>query len=127
MTPMPQQGASPVPPQVPQGPQGAPMAQPTPNEGKRQMGMVKVEGAMQMLEQALADLGSNTPEGSSVLRAMGTLSKHFNRSKSEGLVPAQIMELAKAQAPSPLAAMLGRGAPPQPQPPAAGAAPAPGM
>lgn len=95
------------------------MAQPSPDAGNRQMGMVNVETAMQMLEQALPDLGSNTPEGAAVLKALGALSAKFNRAEAQGLVPAQIMELNKAQQPSPLAGMLA-GAPPQ-------GAPAPAM
>jgi hypothetical protein len=120
--PMPMPQGAPVPPQLPPGPQGSPMTQPSPNEGKRQMGMVKVEGAMQMLEQAIPDLGSNTPEGAAVTRALSALSSKFNRAKSEGLVPAQILELAKAQQPSPIAGMLGGAGGPQPA-----GAPAPGM
>src|SRR5262245_58828366 len=96
----------PVPPEVPPGPQGAPMAQPTPNDGERQMAMVQVETAMQMLEQALAGLGSGTPEGSAALKALSTLSKVVNRQEAEGLVPAQIAEMARAQQQTPLSQML---------------------
>lgn len=97
------------------------MAQATPNDGSRQMGFVQVETAMQMLEQALPDLGSNTPEGAAVIKALSVLSSKFNRGPAQQLVPAQITELQKAQQPSPLAGMLaGAGAPP-------GAAPAPAM
>lgn len=99
------------------------MAQPTPNDGAKQMGSVNVEGAMQMLEQALPSLGSNTPEGAAVLDALSKLSKHFNRGKSKELVPAQLMELARAQKQSPMAGMMGgMGAPA-----AGGAAPSPAM
>ena len=73
----------------PPGPQGAPMAQPMPNDGARQMGMVQVETAMQLLEQALPTLGSNTPEGAAVLKAMSVLSKPFNRQQAQPLVPAR--------------------------------------
>lgn len=109
------------PPMPPAGPQGAPMAQPTPNEGARQMAAVQVEAAMQMLEQALPALGSNTEEGAAVLRAMGTLSKSFQRSRSKDLVPAQIAEMARAQKQSPIADLMAGGAP------QGGGAPAPQM
>ena len=101
-----------------QGPAAAPMAHPTPNEGGKQMGAVTVESAMQMLEQALPSVGSNTPEGGAILDALSKLSKHFNRQKSKDLVPAQLMELARAQKSSPLAGMIqgggmgGQGTPP---------------
>lgn len=112
---------SPMPTPPPQGPAAAPMAQPTPNDGAKQMGSVNVESAMQMLEQALPHVGSNTPEGSAILAALSTLSKHFNRQKSKDLVPAQLMELARAQKSSPLAGMIGGGMgggnPPPGQPP----------
>lgn len=107
------------------------MAQPTPNDGARQMGMVQVETAMQMLEKALPTLGSNTPEGQACLSALKTLSGKFQRQKSQELVPAQIAEMARAQQASPIAQMMqgggaGGGAPqgaatqqPQPMPMAA--------
>lgn len=90
------------------------MSQPTPNEGARQMGMVNVESAMQMLEQAIAELGSNTEEGKAVLEALTKLSKHFNRPQAAELIPAQVLELARKQRQSPLAAMMDQPA----QPPA---------
>lgn len=97
------------------------MAQPTPNDGAKQMAAVNVEGAMQMLEQALPGLGSNSEEGACVLKALSHLSKYFNRQKNAELVPAQLMELARAQKQSPMAGMMGGGggapgaAPPMPQ------------
>src|SRR5688572_515091 len=97
-----------MPPQTPQGPVGSPMAQPSPNDGERRMGMVQVETAMQMLEKALPTLGSNTPEGKAALGALNTLSKIFQRQPNQDLVPAQIAELARAQQQSPIAQMMGQ-------------------
>lgn len=114
----PPQGA-PMPEAPPPGPQGAPMAQPMPNDGARQMGMVQVETAMQMLEQALPTLGSNTPEGAAVLKAMSVLSKPFNRQQAQPLVPMQIAEMARSQQQSPIGQLMA-GAPsgaPAGQPP----------
>lgn len=110
------QGA-PVPEAPPPGPQGAPMAQPMPNDGARQMGMVQVETAMQLLEQALPTLGSNTPEGAAVLKAMSTLSKPFNRQQAQPLVPAQIAEMNRTQQQSPIGQMMAGGGAPAGQPP----------
>lgn len=95
------------------------MAQPSENDGAKQMGMVQVETAMQLLEQALAQIGSTSPEGASVLKAMSALSKHFNRSKSKDLVPAQIAEMARSQQQSPIGQMIGGGGAPQGAPAAA--------
>src|SRR5512146_2439654 len=115
---MPGAGPAPaMPPQVPKGPAGSPMAQPSPSAGNKQMGMVNVESAMQLLEQALPSLGSNTPEGAAVIRAISALSKNFMRQKAEPLIPAQIMELARAQGgPAPNLGG-GGGAPPGAAPP----------
>lgn len=109
-----------MPPQPPAGPAGAPMSQPTPNDGARQMGMVQVETAMQMLEKALPVLGSNTPEGKAALQALHGLSRAFQRQPSQDLVPAQIAEMARAQQQSPISQLMAQGQG-QPQ----GAAPAP--
>ncbi len=116
---MPLQAAAPTPPAPPPGPSGSPMAQPSANDGAKQMGAVNVESAMQMLEQALPALSSNSEEGKAVLEALSKLSKHFNRQKSKDLVPAQLMELARAQKQSPMAGMIAdsgaQGAAPIPQ------------
>lgn len=114
MAVMPQTAAgAPNPTPPPPGPAGAPMAQPTPNDGSRQMGMVQVETAMQMLEKALPVLGSNTPEGKACLSALNTLSQKFQRQQAAGLVPAQIAELARAQQQSPVGQMMNQGGAPE--------------
>lgn len=87
------------------------MMQPTPNDGARMQAMVEVETAMQMLEQALPKLGSNTPEGEACLKALGFLSRVYKRQQSQELVPAQIAELARAQQQTPLQQMMGGAAP----------------
>ena len=113
-------GVNPSP--APSGPTGAPMSQPSPNDGARQIGMVQVETGMQMLERALPALGMNTPEHAAVLKALSALSSAFQRQKSEALVPAQIAEMAKAQQGSPVQQMIpgggaGQQPPQQPQQP----------
>lgn len=104
------------------------MAQPSQNAGSRQMGIVQVETAMQMLERALPVLGSNTPEGKAALKALSGLSSHFNRQEAKDLVPAQIAEMARAQRASPQAQALAGGGAPQggPPPVAPPGAPPPG-
>ena len=98
------------------------MSQPSANDGARQMGMVQVETGMQMLERALPQLGMNTPEHAAVLKALAALSKAFNRSQNETLVPAQIAEMARAQKAAPMQSMIPAGGGmqhPQPQNPPA--------
>lgn len=119
---IPQEAQAPMPPAPPPGPQGSPMAQPTPNDGERQMGMVQAETAMQMLEQAIPLLRSNTPEGSAAVDALKLLSKALGaRQQSQQLVPAQIAEMARAQQQTPIAQLMagGQGGAPAPQPVAA--------
>lgn len=98
-----------MPPAPPPGPNGSPMAQPSPNDGARQMGMVQVETAMQMLERALPVLGSNTPEGKAALQALSGLSRIFQRQQAQPLVPAQIAEMARAQQQSPMSQLMAQG------------------
>jgi hypothetical protein len=84
------------------------MAQPTPNEGAKQKGLASVQAAADTLSMALADLGSMTPEGQAVVSALKALSK-FTSATSNELVPAQLMELFRAQQPSPMTQMMGGG------------------
>lgn len=102
------------------------MAQPTPNDGARQMAMVQVETAMQMLMKALPNLGANTAEGKAAISALNTLSSKFQRQQSSDLVPAQIAEMARSQRASPLAQMMAQQqAAPQGGAPAPAPAPSP--
>lgn len=98
------------------------MAQPSANEGSMQMGRVNVEAGMEMLEQAIPTLGSDTPEGHAVIKALSILAKVFQRQEAQGLVPAQIQELARAQQQSPLMGIMGGQQAPQGAP---GGAPQP--
>ena len=121
---MPQAQGAPVPTPPPAGPMGSSMAQPTPNDGSRQMAMVQVETAQQMLEQAMPALGADSDEYKAVERAMKALAKNFKRSQASGLVPAQIAEMARAQQQSPLTQFMGGAGgaqPPQPAQPQPGA------
>src|SRR5512135_354746 len=88
-------------PSVPPGPQAAPMAQPSANRGNAMMGKAQVESAMQILEQALAQLGTSSPEGSAVIKALSALARSFSRPEGKELVPSQIMHMAQAARPSP--------------------------
>ena len=61
-----------------------------------QMGKVRVTSALQLMTAALQDLGSTSPEGQAVLKAMSTLSKLFGKPKDSELVPAQLSEMVRA-------------------------------
>ena len=116
-----------IPPEAaPTGPQGSPMTQPTPNAGANQMAAVQVESAMSVLMQALGATGPTTKEGKIIIQALGVLSKAFNDPKTEDLVPAQMMEMMRAQAPSGLAQAMQQ-APPGGPPAGGGAPPGPPM
>ncbi len=74
---------------------GAPMSTPEPARGDKQSAMVNVSIAMDLLEQALPALGSESEEGRVVLTCLANLSKKFGaqRPKAQELVPAELMQL----------------------------------
>jgi len=93
-------GATPVPaaptdgaPVSPAG--GAPMSTPQPAQGEKANAMVNVSLAMDLLEQTLHALGSESEEGQTILTCLSSLSKKFGhtRAKSQELVPAELMQL----------------------------------
>ena len=74
---------------------GAPMSTPQPPQGEKQSAMVNVSLAMDLLEQTLPALGSESEEGRTVLTCLAGLSKKFGhtRAKSQGLQPAELQQL----------------------------------
>jgi hypothetical protein len=98
-------GKSAAPPQMPAGappqgasPGGAPMSTPQPAAGEKQNAMVNVTLAMDLLEQTLPSLGSESEEGQAVLSVLSKLSAKFGhtRAKSQELVPAELMQLMQS-------------------------------
>ena len=87
--------AAPSPGGMGAAPGGAPMSTPQPAAGDRQNAMVNVTLAMDLLEQTLPQLGSESEEGAAVLDVLAKLSKKFgaSRQKSQELVPAELMQL----------------------------------
>ena len=71
------------------------MSTPQPGAGEKQSAMVNVSIAMDLLEQTLPALGSESEEGQAVLNVLGALSKKFGhtKAKSQELVPAELMQL----------------------------------
>lgn len=117
------------------GPVSAPMSTPEPKAGEKQNALINVSLAMDLLEQTLPPLGSETEEGQTVLGVLKTLSSKFGatRSKSKELVPAELMQLmqnlpqAGGASPEQKAMQGGGAAMPHPQMPGAAPAGAPGM
>ena len=87
------------------------MGAPNPKNGERQLAAVHVRIALKMMERALPVLGSNSQEGKALLEAMTKLSKMFGQSETKSLVPAEILQMQRAE-PS-----LQGSAPQQPQQP----------
>lgn len=128
-------GASPAAPSAaptPNSPAGAPMAAPEAKMGNREGALVNLGMAIDIIEQALPALGSESPEGKSALAAISALGKILGPRKAAAneLQPAQIQQLIGALpqgagAPPEMKAMGGGGGP-QPAPaPAPGATPTP--
>jgi hypothetical protein len=71
------------------------MSTPQPAQGEKQSAMVNVSLAMDLLEQTLHALGSESEEGQTILTCLSGLSKKFGhtRAKSQELVPAELMQL----------------------------------
>ena len=113
-------------------PMSAPMSTPEPKMGNREAAMINVSMALDLLEQSLPALGSETPEGKSILQAIRTMTGLLGpkKEKTAELQPAEILQLLQtlpqAGGASPEAkAMAGApaipGMSPNPPPPVPGA------
>lgn len=102
-------------------PMAAGMTMPQSQAGKQTLGHVQVQIAMQVLEQALPMLGSNSKEGAAVIRSLDSLAKTFGNKDNGDLVPAQLVSMMQnmpqmgggAPMMRQLLAQMQRGAPPQ--------------
>ncbi len=83
---------------MPQGPKpgGAPMAKPQQKEGRKEAARVNIHIAMNMLEQALPEFGSESEEGKSVIKILGMLANKFGKQDASDLVPAEILQMNRA-------------------------------
>lgn len=139
-----QQGGQPtgaaMPPEPPAGPIASPMSTPEPKMGTKEGALVNLSMALDLIEQAIPSLGSESPEGQKAMLAMKAISGLLGprKPKTNELQPAEIMQLLgslpQAGNVTPeVAAVLGP-RPGQPQtpaippspPPGAGAPPPPG-
>lgn len=76
-------------------PSGSPATQPTDKAGAKQMGAVKVQTALLLLQGALAHFDLRSEEGQAVLDVLKKLSLKFGQPGAQELVPAEIMQLAR--------------------------------
>lgn len=82
--------------QIP-APSGTPSQEQVPAAGEMEIAKSRVSIAMALLEQQLPVLGSDTEEGSTLLKALSLLSKQFSGKKSADLAPAELMQTMSAQ------------------------------
>ena len=76
-------------------PMASPMSTPEPKMGNREAAMINLAMAMDLLEQSLPALGSETPEGQKVLGAIRTMTSVIGpkKAKTNELQPAEIMQM----------------------------------
>jgi hypothetical protein len=99
------------------------MSTPQPNEGEKQAAKVKVQQAMDLLEQTLPEFGSESEEGAAVLQVLSSLGKKFGgaeRARSKELMPAEIMNLVASLPRGPGGVHPGGAGGGMPQPPGGG-------
>lgn len=79
-------------------PMGSPMATPEPKMGTREAAMVNVSIALDLLEQALPVLGSESPEGGKVMGALRTLTGLVQpqRGQTNELKTAEILQMLQS-------------------------------
>ena len=76
-------------------PAAAPFSTPQEKRGQRATAMANVHIALTLLEQAIPDLGSESPEGQMVIKAVQGLTKLAADRDTSDLVPAEIMQMVK--------------------------------
>lgn len=131
--PPPGAGPAMTPPPMP-----SPMSTPEPKAGQREAAMINVSMALDLIEQSLPAIGSETPEGQSLMSALSKLSSVLGpkKQKTNELQSAEILQLLQnlpqAGGGTPVSRAIAGGPPNlglmSPQPPAAapGGAPAGG-
>ena len=76
-------------------PMPSPMSTPEPKMGNREAAMINISMAMDLLEQSLPAIGSETPEGKSVLQAIRTMTTILGPKKAKAgeLQPNEILQM----------------------------------
>lgn len=76
-------------------PAAAPFATPQEKRGNKASAMANIHIAMTLLEQALPDLGADTPEYDAVLKSLNSLVKTSTKRDNTDLVPAEVMQMVQ--------------------------------
>jgi hypothetical protein len=74
------------------------MSTPQNPAGEKQNAMINVNLAMDLLEQSLPSIGSESEEGQTIVKVLSTLGQKFGhtKSKSQELIPAELMQLLQS-------------------------------
>lgn len=79
-------------------PMSAPMSTPEPKMGNREAAMVNISMAMDLLEQSLPSVGSESAEGKMILQAIRTMTNILGpkKQKSAELQPSEILQMLQS-------------------------------
>ena len=106
-------------------PMAGPMVTPEPKTGEREMAIANLSIAMQLIQNSLAELGSDTQEAKDAVRAVKILEQSTGTNKEAGdLQRAEILRLMETLSPEQQSAAMSQpasppAAPPMPAPPTA--------
>lgn len=81
--------------QPPDAPMASPMSTPEPKAGQREGALINVSMALDLIEQSLPAIGSETPEGRKLMQALGNLISVLGpkKQKAQDLQAAEILQL----------------------------------
>jgi len=130
-TPMPSEMPGQQTPDAESPPMGAPMSTPEPKMGSKEAAMINLGMAQDLLEQSLANIGSDTEEGKAILSSISNLNKILGprKNKTNELQQSEIIQmlqsLPQAGGRTPESMSMAGAPPPGTVPPGGGAAPPP--
>jgi hypothetical protein len=76
-------------------PMASPMSTPEPKMGSKAAANINIQMAMDLLEQSLPALGSESDEGQQIMKSLASLHKMFGKreAKNRELMPAEILQM----------------------------------
>jgi hypothetical protein len=79
-------------------PMASPMSTPEPKMGSKEGAMINIQMALDLLQQSLPAIGSDSKEGMELTKVIGSLSKAFGQreAKTRELIPAEIMQMIQS-------------------------------
>lgn len=79
-------------------PMASPMSTPEPKLGSKEGAMINIQMALDLLQQSLPAVGSESAEGKELTKVIGSLSKAFGsrEAKTRELIPAEIMQMIQS-------------------------------